>query len=348
MRRGHQMRARATATRAGRALALALSTAAAAGCRSADSRTDLAYFPAPPGASVAVRLRVLDLAAGGKASGRARSHPPAAAGLAYRGGTLYVCEPDAGRVLAWDLASGRARTIGASPSAPLRRPVSVCLDETGRIFIADAGRAEVVVCASDGSQIWRLGAPGGSAWQPCAVAAGAGRIYVADAAGGRVCVFDSDSEDLMAELRSPAHQYSTTFRPTGLGLDARRRLYVLDGDRVWVFDEWHAPVATFAAWGPRREATAPGGQLAVGPNGSLAITDPGSARLALLNPEGWELVRIDTPAPPFGVVWAGDWPEAFVGSGLPDGFHADALLFVGHAAADGGISLYAVATQPAR
>jgi DNA-binding beta-propeller fold protein YncE len=352
---------RAAAVRRVQALVLLAGLIAAGGCRAPQAQREFVFFPPPPAPARVVHLQSfsaldelvrpkrswLDALRGGTLSAGVVTP----AGLAYRDGTLYVCDIGAGVVHAWDLGTGATRTIGGSLSAPLKKPVGVCLDDTGRVFIADVERAEVVVCAPDGSQIWRLGAPGDGAWKPVAVAAGGGRIYAADALAHRVCVFDSDSEDLLATIGSAGSGDGQFYFPTGVALDAERRLYVSDtfNGRVSVFDDFHAPLHTIGQPGDRYGDLGSPRQLAVSDSGIIAIADPQFAHVHLFNLEGALLMLLGGPGEgagrtplPVGVAWANDLPEALRRDLLPDGFEATGFLFVSNTIGPRRISLYAV------
>ncbi|MBL8362614.1 MAG: 6-bladed beta-propeller [Rubrivivax sp.] len=112
----------------------------------------------------------------------------------------------------------------------LQRPVAVCGDEAGRLYVTDASRQAVFVFdeAAGELRVWTEAAPGLRFVSPVGVAAvrdagGGARVWVADAGLGSVFEFDGSGRPLRTFGKGRLQ------RPTGLARDAAGgRLFVAD------------------------------------------------------------------------------------------------------------------------
>lgn len=76
--------------------------------------------------------------------------------LYYAGGVLYIADSGNGRIVKYDLASGKVEIIGAGE---LKYPTGVAVGRDGRIYVADYQAAEVVVMSPEGEVKQRIGRP---------------------------------------------------------------------------------------------------------------------------------------------------------------------------------------------
>jgi tripartite motif-containing protein 71 len=105
---------------------------------------------------------------------------------------------------------------------------------------------------------------------------------------------DTQVAELVAEIPLAPNRASHDRAPKGIAIGADGTLYVIDAshDRIQILDRAANPIAT---WGER--GSGPGqfrfqegpclyGDLAVGPEGNLYVTDPLDARVQVLAPDG--------------------------------------------------------------
>jgi phage tail-like protein len=212
--------------------------------------------------------------------------PPALAGPAGIGvapdGTVYVAEPDRGRVLRLPYCGGAAEPL---PCVALGRPRGVAVvGGRGWLLVADAAGGRIVVIDLASGAV-RESWGDGVLVEPWDLALdGAGRIYVADPGAGRVWRLDRDAP---ASAR-PAH---VAISPTADG----ERLLVLDRARpllrVHRLDGTRDAAAT-AGWRSALGGLAPSALAAGGLE--VYVGDRRSGRVLafaadgrLIGPTGW-------------------------------------------------------------
>jgi len=198
--------------------------------------------------------------------------------------------------------AGGAGDGGPAISAQLDAPQGIAVDAAGRIYIADGGNGRIRVVDTDG----RIRSTGGSFGEPSDVAVdAAGNIYVAGAsdaavfritpAGVRTTFAGTGVAGTSGDgLAADASQLDD---PRGVAVDGAGNVYIAEsgGDRVrrvgadgilrtaaggfsggFSGDGGLATSATLS--GPR--------DVAVGPDGSLAIADSGNNRVRVVDANG--------------------------------------------------------------
>ena len=100
---------------------------------------------------------------------------------------LYVVESSKDRLLVYSSGGRHVKDLGG-----LDRPVSVAVDEAGRVLIGNAGRGNVEVYGRDFRLLRKLGEGDGEFGLPSSIAIdGSGNIYVADSKDDVVRVYTS-------------------------------------------------------------------------------------------------------------------------------------------------------------
>ena len=144
-------------------------------------------------------------------------------------GRLLVSDSAAGLLFVFDAKGGVLGTLG---EGSLDRPVGIAVDPVdGRIFVADAGAHQLVVLASDGEVVARVGGRGPGPGEfnfPTSVALdSAGRCYVGDTLNFRVQVFGRDLA-FESSIGSKGDLPGYFAQPKGVGIDPDGHLYVVD------------------------------------------------------------------------------------------------------------------------
>ncbi len=373
------------------AVLLAALLAVAGGCATNSPQAELVYFPAPPGKPRVVhlksfnslhdlvlpRVRLVGLIRGGAVS----PYVGTPAGIAYRGGHLYICDTDINAVHDWDLATGRARRIGASGKTVLVKPVAVAVDDAGTIYVADTGRGEVVAFDSKGAVVRRFKPPEREEYRPVACATGSlsasaradelpvapmsvapermsavardvrgSKLYVADIAAHKIDVYSTEGGDHLGAFGEVGSEPGDFYYPMGVAANAGGDILVSDmmNARVQIFDAKQQYRSSFGRPGDRYGDMGKPRHLAVGLDGAIFIADAEFAHVHLFNAQGRLLMLIGGPEDkpgatplPRGVAVARNVPGGLA-SWVPADFEAKYFLFVSNSVGSRRISLFAV------
>ena len=118
-------------------------------------------------------------------------------GLAWDGQRLAVADSGNRRVQLFDAKGTPLAVIERAKDTPLRRPLGVAFDESGRLWVTDADRSRVSVFAGDGELLNEWGDQGwfpGLFSEPAGIATASGLGFVADSENHRVQAFDAQGE----------------------------------------------------------------------------------------------------------------------------------------------------------
>ncbi|MCP4589811.1 MAG: hypothetical protein GY842_03625 [bacterium] len=322
------------------------------------------YFPPPPAAAHAVHLlsfnQLTDLVAPKRnwldmfRSIASSSHVQTPAGIAYRGGILYVCDTGTNVVQRWNLQTGRGDSLGAQSKPALLKPVDVAVDESGTVYVADTGLARVVAFSPTGAVLSEFRPAGRDAYRPVAVAVRGERLYVTDLKTHQIDVFATNNGRLADSFGGAGDGPSRFFFPMGLAVADNGRVCVADmmNARVLTFDAQLQLIRSFGQPGDRYGDMGKPKRLSIGPDGVLFVADMGFGRVHLFDEQGRLLMLIgcdgDGPATmPLlsGVAVAPTLPPALADL-VPPGFSPDYFLFVSNTVGPRRISLYAIGTAP--
>ncbi len=329
------------------------------GCALPQVAVELVYFPAPPAEAHVVHLKsfnglreLVPARAGFLAALRGASVGPyvgTPAGVAYRGGHLYVCDTRMNVVHDWDLATGRARWLGMQGEGVLSKPVAVAVDEEGTVYVSDTGQGAVIAFTVEGA-VRQIRPPGRERYRPTAVAVSAGKLYVTDIAAHQVDVFSTGHGRHLESFGGVGDEPGRMYFPMGVDVDDVGRVFVSDmmNGRVQVFDSSHRPVQSMGRPGDRTGDMGNPRHLAVGPDGTVFVADVSFSRVHLFNDKGQLLMLLgrDVGEPgampmPVGVAVAAGVPEN-IAALVPSDFSARYFLFVTNTTGDKRISLFAV------
>lgn len=159
-------------------------------------------------------------------------------GLAVHDGQIYVCDTVADKIEVFDLKRHRASYFDPQGEGKLRVPINITIDRDGTRYVADTGRAQVLIYNADGSFREAMGKK--DEMKPSDVAVTADRLYVADLLNHCVRVYEKAGHKLLFQVPAETKPgESKLFSPTNLAVDeANGRLIVADtgGNTVQVYD----------------------------------------------------------------------------------------------------------------
>ncbi|RMH05236.1 MAG: hypothetical protein D6702_00865 [Planctomycetota bacterium] len=206
---------------------------------------------------------------------------PEPVGLGAGGGRVYVGSSAHGSVQVFDLQARPQGVLGAG-NGEFERPTDIAVSPVdGRVFVVDAGRAEIRgFDPATGQEVARIG--DGVLSQPSAVAIAAdGTIFTGDLVRGVVDRFDAAGNHL-GSFTTFGSNPGQTVRPTGIAFDARGRVYVVDTylDQVDVYQADGTFITTLGAFGNGQGLMMNPLDVWVSPtNGAVLVTDLGDWEL---------------------------------------------------------------------
>jgi len=270
-------------------------------------------------------------------------------GAAASNNKLYVCDTDLGAILVVDLPTRRIRGLVAEGEGYLNLPLNVAVDANGDLYVADAGRNQVVVYDKNENYVSAIGKSG--ELKPRDVAVSKDRVYIVDFQTHNVRVYDKGSHDLLFEIPRPGDKTNfsrTLVMPTNLALDKEGRVYVGDtgGFRVQVYDADGTFIRSAGEMGdsPGQFARVKG--VAVDREGRLYATDAMSQVTQVFDDQGRPLTWFGDPAGsaknkmlPAKVLVDYDDVDFFKSYAAP-GFKIEYLVFVINQMGEHKVSVY--------
>ncbi|MFN8165553.1 MAG: hypothetical protein U0X76_05130 [Bacteroidia bacterium] len=147
-------------------------------------------------------------------------------GLAIHKGKIYVCDQYGGGMEIIDLEKRDMEFFHPDGKGRMRIPINCDVDEDGTLYVADAGRFEIVIFDKDGNYLNCFGLP--EKFKPTDVCVHGDKIYVANMADNCVNVFSKDS--LKAVKRIP------DVEPGSAGFLCSPANITVKGDKLYAAD----------------------------------------------------------------------------------------------------------------
>jgi sugar lactone lactonase YvrE len=225
-------------------------------------------------------------------------------GVAIHAGVIYVCDTSLPGVDVIDLERRTIENFMPRGDGQLQTPINCYVDpETGRLYITDTGRRQVVIFDSTLTYVDAL--EGNDAVQPTDIFAYDGRLWVTDHAGRQIRVYDKYTlEFVTAFPNSQAAGEEMLRQPTNLWI-ADDRVYVSDfGDfRVKMFTTDGTYLGAVGSYGRRFGQFARPKGIAVDRDGRLFVVDAAFENVQIFNPDGELLMFFGGPYQGPGNMW---------------------------------------------
>lgn len=225
-------------------------------------------------------------------------------GVAVRAGTIYVCDTSLPGIDIIDLEQRTLENVSPRGEGQLQTPINCTVDpETGRLYVTDTGRRQVVIFDSTLRYIDAL--EGTDAVQPTDVAVHDDRLWVTDHAGRQVRVYDKRTLAFERAFPDASVDDEALLRqPTNLWI-ANDRVYVSDfGDfRIKIFGTDGTFIGTLGSYGRRLGQFARPKGLAVDRDGRLYVVDAAFENVQIFNPNGELLMFFGGPYQGPGNMW---------------------------------------------
>jgi DNA-binding beta-propeller fold protein YncE len=209
-------------------------------------------------------------------------------GLATHDGKVFVCDTVTDKILVFDLKARRAAYFDPPGEGKLRLPINISIDHDGTRYVADTGRAQVLIYRPDGTFLAAMGKK--DEMKPSDVAISADRLYIADLLNHCVKVYSkADRKFLFSMPADTSRKEGRLLSPTNLALDQEHnRLLVSDtgGNAVQVYDLEGNYLRSIGHAGVAPGMFARPKGVAVDRQGIAYVVDAATQVVQLFDPEG--------------------------------------------------------------
>ncbi len=248
----------------------------------------------PPSPEEALRKRLT-----GEASTEARAAFEKISAVVARYGRIYVTDTVMRRVIVFDVPRRRLFHFGLRAPGKLEKPMGMAVDAKQNVYVADAGRRQVVVYDGLGLYQRTVGDPA-DLIRPTGVAASSDgeRIYVVDRANNesdlhRILMYDKEGRKLREFGRRGSGQGEFNV-PVQAAVGPDGKVYVLDAGnfRVQVFDAEGRYLHAFGSSGDTAGSFARPRGIAVDAEGRVYVSDAFFGNFQVFDPNGDLLLAI--------------------------------------------------------
>lgn len=211
-------------------------------------------------------------------------------------GVLVVSDPTIPVVHLFDLERREHRFLTGDSVSPLRSPIGVAIDDTGRVYVADSILGRVFVFDERGKLVAELGV--GELTRPTGVALDPAqeKVFVVDTVACKVFVFDPGGSKI-GEFGGRGVGLGEFNSPTFIAVSPDGTINVADSlnFRVQRFRPDGTPIAAFGLPGDRAGHFARPKGISVDSEGRLYVVDAGFENIQIFEPDGTLLLSFGEP-----------------------------------------------------
>jgi len=216
-------------------------------------------------------------------------------GITVHNGKIYICDTGIGGLEIINLEKNTFEYFDPQGQGQLKLPLNCCVDDSGKIYIADGQRCQIVVFDQSGNYIENFGES--TKFKPTDIFIHDGKIWVSNVTGNKINVFNKATHELMFSFPD-ADQGSESFlySPTNIYLTADK-IYVSDmGDfKIKMFDHNGKYLSSVGSTGNTiGQFVRPKG-IAVDKDSNLYVVDAGFENVQIFNKEGKVLMFFGGP-----------------------------------------------------
>lgn len=207
-------------------------------------------------------------------------------GVSLRNGRLYVCDTMLPGVEIIDIHARSFRRWQPAGEGALRKPINCTVDPaTGRLYVADSEREQVVVF--DSAQAY-VGNFGGGRGVPTDVFVDAEEIFVADVGGGRVHVYDKATHALLRSFPEEGVEGDADLRqPTNLWVHGDTVVVSDFGDfGIKLYSREGAFLSRIGSFGRALGQFVRPKGVSVDRDGNIFVVDAGFENVQVFRPDG--------------------------------------------------------------
>lgn len=224
-------------------------------------------------------------------------------GIAIHGGKIYICDTGMGLIEVIDLEKNTFDYFEPAGNGKLNLPLNCFVDDTGKLYVADGIRMQVMIFGPDGNYIGALGET--DKFKPTDVFVTIDTIWVTNIKNNRINVYKKDTRELLysfpdAEQGQPGYLYLPA------------NIYVTP-DKVYVSDIGDFNVKTFTHDGKYLSSVGSNGSalgqlarpkgIAVDKKENLYVVDASFENIQIFDKNGRVLLFFGGPYQGPGDMW---------------------------------------------
>lgn len=224
-------------------------------------------------------------------------------GIAFANGKLYVCDGGLGGIEIIDLTSNSFDIFSPSGNGQLQLPINCFVDDEGLLYVADAGRLQVVVFDKNGEYLTNFGQ--GEKQKPIDVFVYQDKIWVPDMNNNKINVYQKGTyEFLFSFPETDKNSESYLFMPTNLYVN-NDIVYVSDigGFDIKMFNLKGEYLKTIGSHGDRMGQFARPKGIAVDDDSTIYVVDAGFENIQMFDSNGSLLMYFGGPYKGSGDMW---------------------------------------------
>ncbi|MDO8663119.1 MAG: hypothetical protein Q7K98_07900 [Candidatus Omnitrophota bacterium] len=224
-------------------------------------------------------------------------------GVAVDGHKIYLCDTVNNTIVILDFSARKFSYFNPKGRLRLLEPINLAFDDSGNMYIADAGLGEVVIFDKDGNFLGSIDRQG--ELKPTGVLISGQNIYICDLKTHSVKAFDLKSRQYLFSLpRENASEEANLFSPTNIAADAEGNIYVSDTGafRVQKYSPSGEFLRSIGAQGDSLGRFARPKGIAIDKNGRIYCVDAAFENVQVFNKQAKLLFFFGEPASPAALV----------------------------------------------
>lgn len=226
-------------------------------------------------------------------------------GLATVKGKIMICDATIAGIQIIDLSKKNFTPFIPTGKGKLKLPLNCFIDESGKLYVADGGRNEIVVFDEKQNYLTAIGnTDTADNFRPLDVCVSGDKIFVTNSKGGKVHIYSRTDYKLIKTIPDAADAGVVLYNPINITC-GQGKIYVTDfGDfKIKIFNEEGRFTGSIGQYGKSLGQFVRPKGLAVDKEQNLYVVDAGFENVQLFNPDGKLLMYFGGPYKSPGDMW---------------------------------------------
>jgi len=218
-------------------------------------------------------------------------------GITVHGGKIYICDTGIGGLEIIDLEKNTFEYFDPQGKGQLKMPLNCCIDDNGKLYIADGERGQIVVFDQSGKYLESFGEIANTKFRPTDIVIFDDKIWVSNIISNKINVYNKETHELMFSFPDAVKgSEGFLYSPSNIFL-TDDKVFVSDmGDfNIKIFDHNGKFLTSVGSTGSNiGQFVRPKG-IAVDHESNLYVVDAGFENVQIFNKEGKVLMFFGGP-----------------------------------------------------